>query len=120
LKTNRRRGAATTIAETFTRPERTDRTYAQTILDETLIAKMDLEYNDDDIGSLEGCEEATRGPALHDGNSLMEHVLDDYRKNYRKGRMVVRALPYLCMNFHSCFARFAAECDKWQRTCSVS
>jgi hypothetical protein len=53
---------------------------------------MDLEYNDDDIGSLEGCEEATRGPALHDGNSLIQHVLDDYQRNYRKGKMVVCAL----------------------------
>jgi hypothetical protein len=82
--------AATSIADTFRRPERMDRTYAQTVLDERLIAKMDFEYNDDDIGSLEEAEEATRGLSLCEGNGQLQRALDEYRRNYRKGKLVVR------------------------------
>jgi hypothetical protein len=81
------------IADTFWRPERKERTYAQTVLDETLIQKMDVEYGDDEIGSLNGDEGATRGMSFGESDGRVQAALEDFLKNYRNDNRVVCPLP---------------------------
>lgn len=50
---------------------------------------MDVEYADDEIGSLEDEEGATRGAAIGAGDHRVQAALDDFLKNYRKGRPMV-------------------------------
>ena len=90
------RGPAS-IADSFWRPERHDRTYAQTVMDETLIRKMDIEYADDEIGSLEDEEVATRGTDYGQGDARVRDALDEFLKNYRKGNRVVCAFDFLTL-----------------------
>ena len=59
--------------------------------DERLVARMDLEYGDDDIGSLEEEEHATRGHAAWGSGDLrLQKVLGAYEHNHQNGRSVVR------------------------------
>ena len=60
------------------------------MLDATLIQKMDVEYADDEIGSLDEDEVATRGTAFPAADGRMQAALTDFLQNYRKGRGVVR------------------------------
>jgi hypothetical protein len=105
-----RRGTAS-IADSFWRPERTDRTYAQTILDETLIQKVDVEYADDEIGSLDGGDVATRDLAYDDDDPRVQAALDDFLQNYRKGNRVVRHLLRTC-HFQHLSAGMRAMCAR--------
>jgi hypothetical protein len=77
------RGAAS-IAESFWRAERLDRTDAQTIMDERLIQKMDIEYNDDEIGSLEDEDEATRCRAHNGDDSQLQAALQEFLREHKK------------------------------------
>lgn len=63
-------------------------------MDERLIARMDLEYGDDDIGSLEDEEDATRSHRAWDtGDVRLQKVLGAYERNHQNGRSVVRLSP---------------------------
>ena len=79
------------IADSFWRKDRGDRTDAQTVVDERLVARMDLEYGDDDIGSLEDDEDATRSRAAWGtGDARLRKVLGAYEGSHVNGRAVVR------------------------------
>ena len=104
------RGPAS-IADSFWRPERHDRTYAQTVLDETLIRKMDVEYADDEIGSLEDEEVATRGTDYGQSDARVRDALEDFLKNYRKGNRVVRTRRRRA-HFALLLASVQAECSR--------
>jgi hypothetical protein len=51
---------------------------------------MDMEYGDDDIGSLEDEEVVTRGSGYEQSDAHVQAALADFLKNYRKGNRVVR------------------------------
>ena len=53
---------------------------------------MDVEYADDEIGSLEDEDVATRGTSYGQGDARVQDALDDFLKNYRKGNRVVRSV----------------------------
>ena len=100
-----RRGPAS-IADSFWRAPRNDRTDAQTVVDERLIARMDVEYNDDEIGSADeeadvddgdvhSADGAGARPGWTADDARLQAALAEFRKGHRNGRKVVRAAPTL-------------------------
>ena len=110
------RGTAS-IADSFWRAAREDRTDAQTVADERLIARMDVEYGDDDIGSLEDepVEGGDAAAAAREGwaadDARLQAALEEFRRNHRDGRQVVRARGRCCTPLLArCVARGEGMC----------
>lgn len=115
------RGTAS-IADSFWRAAREDRTDAQTVADERLIARMDVEYGDDDIGSLEDepVEGGDAAAAAREGwaadDARLQAALEEFRRNHRDGRQVVRACSLQLM-LHP---PSGAMCSPWRGHVLVS
>ena len=87
-----RRGGGSSVASSFWRPARVDRTDAMSIIDERF-ERLALEYEDEEIGELEEDDEATRPPACMQNDEYVQEALDEYIRTHRKGNEVVRCHP---------------------------
>lgn len=86
----RSRRGGSSVASSFWRPPREDRTDALSVIDERF-QKLALEYEDDDIGDLEDETAEARARAPVGEDARVQAALDDYLQNYRSGNEVVRA-----------------------------
>jgi hypothetical protein len=87
----RSRRGGSSVASSFWREPRVDRTDGLSVIDERF-EKLALEYEDDDIGDLEDEIQEQRQAAPHTQgvDAHIQDALDDYIKNYRRGNEVVR------------------------------